>query len=109
MESAWGATRRKDGFLKRKYESLVGRRGKKKALVAVGHKIIVAVYHVLKTKEAFKEPQLHESPRKRNKQVKNYLNKLKALGIEINVEIEKESRFFTEPIELEHEIDIVHK
>jgi len=82
--------------LKRKFESLVGRRGKKKALVAVGHKIIVAVYHVLKAKEAYKEPQLHENPRKKNKQVKNYLNKLKALGIDINVDFEKEGRFFTE-------------
>lgn len=97
MESAWGATRRKDGFLKRKYESLVGRRGKKKALVAVGHKIIVAVYHVLMTKEAYKEPQLHESPRKKNKQVRNYLNKLKALGVEVAINNDKEGRFFTEP------------
>jgi len=34
VESAWGATRKKDGYLKRKYQSLVPRRGKKKAIVA---------------------------------------------------------------------------
>jgi predicted RNA-binding protein Jag len=85
--------------LKRKYESLVGRRGKKKALVAVGHKIIVAAYHIMKDKEAYKEPQPNDSPRKKNKQVKNYLNKLKALGIEVNVDFEKEGRLFTEQIE----------
>ena len=62
VECAWGATRKKDGFLKRKYESLVGRRGKKKALVAVGHKIIVAVYHVVRDKQAYKEPKLHDNP-----------------------------------------------
>ncbi|CDN31770.1 hypothetical protein BN938_1690 [Mucinivorans hirudinis] len=33
--------------MKRKYESLVGRRGKKRALVAIGHKIIVAAYFIL--------------------------------------------------------------
>ena len=43
-ECGWGATRKKDCYFKRKYESLVSRRGKKKALVAVGHKIIIAVY-----------------------------------------------------------------
>ena len=98
VECAWGATRKKDGFLKRKYESLVGRRGKKKALVAVGHKIIVAVYHVIKKKEAYKEPKLHENPKKQNKRIRNYINRLKELGVEVGVLENKiqEGRFFTE-------------
>jgi len=99
VECAWGATRKKDGFLKRKYESLVGRRGKKKALVAVGHKIIVAAYHVIKNKEAYKEPELHNNPQKKNKQIRNYLNRLKELGLEIPMEPLQEiinGRFFTE-------------
>lgn len=54
--------------------SLVGRRGKKKALVAVGHKIIIAAYHVIKNKEAYKEPELHNNPRKTRKQIKNYMS-----------------------------------
>ena len=33
VECGWGVTRKKDGYLKRKYESLVVSRGKKKALV----------------------------------------------------------------------------
>ena len=59
-----GATRKKDCYLKRKYESLIGRRGKKKALVTVGHKIIIAVYHVIKNKKTYKEPVLYNNPRK---------------------------------------------
>ena len=82
VECAWGATRKKDGFLKRKYESLVGRRGKKKALVAVGHKIIVASYHVIKDKQAYKEPELHNNPKRTNKQIRNYLNRIKDLGLD---------------------------
>jgi transposase len=82
VECAWGATRKKDGFLKRKYESLVGRRGKKKALVAVGHKIIVASYHVIKDKQAYKEPELHNNPKRTNKQIRNYMNRLKELGLD---------------------------
>ena len=98
VECAWGSTRKKDGFLKRKYESLVGRRGKKKALVAVGHKIIVAVYHVMNNNEAYKEPQLHDSPRKQNKKIRNCLNRLKDLGVDVgNLEDKiQEGRFFTE-------------
>lgn len=99
VECGWGATRKKDGFLKRKYESLVGRRGKKKALVAVGHKIIVASYHVVKNKVVYKEPALHDNPKKTRKQIRNYLNRLKEFGIEIPTESLQDiikGRFFTE-------------
>jgi len=84
VECGWGATRKKDCYFKRKYESLIGRRGKKKALIAVGHKIIIAAYHVIKNKETYREPVLHDNPRKQKKQIKYHLNKLKELGIEIN-------------------------
>lgn len=38
-----------------KYRSLVGRRGKKRALIAVGHKILIASYYILKNKMEYKE------------------------------------------------------
>ncbi len=100
VECGWGATRKKDGFLKRKYESLVGRRGKKKALVAVGHKIIVASYHVIKDKKSYIEPILNNNPKRTSKQIRNYMNKLKELGVESTL-IESlqdtiKGRFFTE-------------
>lgn len=34
---------------------MVARRGKKRALIAIGHKILCASYHIIKNKEAFKE------------------------------------------------------
>ena len=83
MECGWGATRKKDGYLKRKYQSLIARRGKKKALVAIGHKIIIAAYHVLKNKEAYKEPLLHDSAERNKKQIKRHLAKLKELGYDL--------------------------
>lgn len=85
MECGWGATRKKDCYLKRKYENLISRRGKKKALVAVGHKIIVAAYHIIKNKVAYQEPVLHRRSdvKLKNKQIRSYLAKLKELGIEI--------------------------
>ena len=76
-------TDKKDRALKRKYESLVGRRGKKKAFVAVEYKNIVTVYHMMNNKEAYKEPQLHDSPKKQNEKIHNYLNRLKDLGVEV--------------------------
>jgi transposase len=54
-EFAWIASKMKETYLRAKYQSLVGRRGKKKALVAVGHKILISCYHILKYKVAYKE------------------------------------------------------
>lgn len=92
-----GSNQKKDGFLKRKYEDLVGRRGKNKALIAVGHKIIVAFYHVIKDKTSYKEPELNNNPRRKGKQIRNFINRLKELGLEFNnVENQLKGRFFTE-------------
>lgn len=47
-EIAWAATRTKNTFYHARYHRLAARRGKKRALVAVGHSILKAVYHILK-------------------------------------------------------------
>lgn len=69
--------------MKRKYQSLIARRGKKKAIIAVGHKIIIAAYHVIKNKEAYKEPVLYDHPKRKAKQINNLLVRLKDLGVDI--------------------------
>jgi transposase len=56
VEAAWAASHTKDSFLRRKYNNLVSRRGKKKALIAVGHKILCAAYFILKNMEEYCEP-----------------------------------------------------
>lgn len=63
----------------------MARRGKKKALVAVGHKIIIAAYHIIKNKEAYKEPVLHNNPKRKIRKIKSYLEKLKELGLEVEI------------------------
>ena len=55
VQFAWAATRTKGTYLRAKYDSLVVRRGKKRALIAVGHKILIATYFILKDKVEYKE------------------------------------------------------
>ncbi len=55
VECGWAASRTKNTYLSSKYKSLVGRRGKKRAIIALGHKILIATYFILKDKVAFKE------------------------------------------------------
>ncbi len=69
-ECAWGATGKKDGFLKRKYYSIAARRGRKKALFAVGHKLLVASFFILRNLEPYKEPA-DKSKEMKQKQIEN--------------------------------------
>jgi len=55
VEQAWAASRTKNTYLSSKYRSLVGRRGKKRAIIAVGHKILIAAYFIIKNKVKFNE------------------------------------------------------
>lgn len=86
VQFAWAATRTKNTYLRSKYDSLVGRRGKKRALIAVGHKILVATYFILKDKVAYKElggEFLQE--KQKEKQIMRHLKILKELGVEIEI------------------------
>jgi transposase len=82
-ECAWGATRKKDGFLKRKYYSLSARRGNKKAIFAIGHKILIASYFILRDLEPYKEPVEHENQKLKKRQIKYHVAKLKELGVAV--------------------------
>ena len=55
VECAWAASRTKNTYLGEKYRKLVPRLGKKKALLAIGHKILESIYHILQKKEPYKE------------------------------------------------------
>ena len=53
-EFAWIASKMKGTYLWSKYQSLIGRKGKKKTLVAVGHKILISAYQILKYRVPYK-------------------------------------------------------
>lgn len=55
VECGWAASRTKNTYMSAKYKSLVGRRGKKKAIIALGHKILIATYFIIRDKIEFKE------------------------------------------------------
>ncbi len=83
-ELAWAAIHTKKSHYKAKYESMVARRGKKKALIAVGHKILCAVYHILKNKEPFKELGYEYLAERKKKNRLEYLKReLKDYGFKI--------------------------
>ncbi len=86
VQCAWAATRTKGTYLRSKYDSLVVRRGKKRALIAVGHKILIASYFILQDKVAYTELG-SEFLQNRNldKKINRHLKLLKELGVEIEI------------------------
>jgi transposase len=54
-EAAWAASRTKKTYLKARYHRLAARRGKKRAIVAVGHTILIMVYHIIKEQSTYQE------------------------------------------------------
>lgn len=55
IQAAHAAAHTKGNYLSAQYHHLVGRRGKKKALVAVAHSILVIAYHMIKRKEPYQD------------------------------------------------------
>lgn len=55
VQAAHAAVKVKDSFLAAFYTRLAARRGRKKALIAVAHKLLVIVYSLLKTGEQYQE------------------------------------------------------
>ncbi|RLD54280.1 MAG: IS110 family transposase [Bacteroidetes bacterium] len=85
-QCAWAATRTKNTYLRSKYDSLVVRRGKKRALIAVGHKILVAAYFILRDKVEYKElGNEFLQDRNKDKRINRHLKLLKELGVDVEI------------------------
>ena len=87
VQAAWGATRKKNCYLSSQYQRLVKRLGRKKALVAVAHSLLVIIYHVLQSDQSYTELGGDYFDRQHVEQQRAYdIRRLPMLGLEVNVE-----------------------
>lgn len=90
IQAAWAATHTKQTYLAAQFKRLVRVKGKKRALVAVGHSIIVIVYHLMKHRKSYQELGGDYFDRQNVEQQRERLiNKLEALGLKVTVEVVK--------------------
>lgn len=54
-QAAWAAVRKGDTYLGARFRRLASRRGRKRALLAIAHKILVIAYWMLKTGQQFRD------------------------------------------------------
>ncbi len=87
VQAAHAAVRVKDSYFSSVYRRLVGRRGVKKAIIAVAHRLLTAVYHMLLYHEPYRAPGAAPVDEHRNaKKVDNLLKQLSRLGYTAQLE-----------------------
>jgi transposase len=86
IECAWCAVRQKDTYLRVKFYQLTSRMGPKKALVAIAHKMLVAIWHIFKNKISYKDLGAdYLNAGRKDKIARHYIKKLQQLGFELQL------------------------
>jgi transposase len=85
-EAAWAASHTKGTYLSAFYQRIARRRGKKKATVALERKLLVIIYHVLRTKKPYSElgPDYFDQMQKTRLE-RHHIHRLEQLGYTVTL------------------------
>ncbi len=87
IQAAHAAVRCKGTYLKAVYQRLVRRRGQKKAIIAVAHKILTAAYHILSKQEPYRELGENYLDQHRTDKMLNRLrHRIEKLGYQVSLQ-----------------------
>ena len=87
VQAAWAATHTKESYLSAQYRRLVKKKGRKKALIAVAHTIVVIIYHAIGRQEGYRELGGDYFEKQRSKgQCQRLIRQLEGLGMKVTVE-----------------------
>jgi transposase len=85
-EAGWAASHTKGSYFSALFRRVCRRRGKKRAIVATGHAILVAIYYMLKNNCAYKElGDDHFDKIKGDQMQRYYLRRLAQLGLKVQI------------------------
>ena len=84
IEVAWAAIKKKDSYYRAKYYKLKSRRGAKKAIVAIAHRISKAIFNIIKHDDTFMDlGEDYLNAKTRQKTVNNIKKRARQLGYEL--------------------------
>jgi transposase len=87
IESAWSASRKKGSPFQNRYNRLKPQIGHKRALVAVAHSLVKAIYWVLSSGEAYREAAVEPLPEaQRQRMIRHHTRRLHRLGCWLGAE-----------------------
>ena len=85
-QAAWAASHTKKTYLSAQYHRLAARRGRKRAIVAVAHSILVIAYHLIQKHETYQELGADYFDRRNSEAIaKKLVSRLEHLGYKINI------------------------
>lgn len=88
VQAAWSATRKKDCHLRALFLRLKGKRGPKKAIVAVAAEIMRSTWFMLTRDEEYREPNpTVADPARRDREARRLVSKLRKLGYEVEMPV----------------------
>jgi len=88
VQAAWSATRKKDSHLRALFLRLKGKRGPKKAIIAVAAEIMRSTWYMLTRDEAYREPDpATADPARKEREAKRLVQKLKSLGYPVEMPV----------------------
>ena len=86
-QCAWAASRAKGTYLQAQYRRLAGRRGKKKAVMAVAHSQLIAAYHMLREGTAYNDLGAnHFATLDKTRPARHLVKQLEKLGFRVTLE-----------------------
>ena len=89
VQAAHGAARMKGTALAAKYQRVAARRGAKRAIMAVAHRLLIIAYHVIARRERYRELGADYLERRRSPAtVERLVRRLRRLGVEVTVTVD---------------------
>jgi transposase len=86
VQCAWAASHQKNCYLAAQYRRLAGRRGKKRALMAVAHSLVVIIYYMLSRGTTYQELGADYFERtSKDRLTRHLIKRLESLGNEVVV------------------------
>jgi len=86
VQAAWAAIKVKRSYLAAIYQRLAGRRGAKRAIVAVAHHMLTAIYHMLSNHEPYQDlGATYFDERHATNLIKRTVKRFAQLGYQVNI------------------------
>lgn len=86
IQVAWAASHKKNSYFQAQYRRLAGRRGKKRAIVAVAHSVLTDTFHILKHGTTYRELGGNYFDRLQHDRVRRYhVKRLQDLGYQVEL------------------------
>jgi transposase len=93
VQAAWAASRSKGTYLRARFQRLAARRGRKRALVAVGHSLVGLVYQVLRYGRSYRELGEDYFDRAQAERLtRRLIHRLERLGHKVTIQPAQEAR-----------------